>query len=79
MNKVHSTARAKNPTSLRKVCAGMRKGWMRHIVPETTIVMKAAAPSNSPIANDPEPACRAEKVAKTSGDPFEKAKRVHPA
>lgn len=45
----------------------------------TTETMKLAAPINSPIAKLPASLLSAEKVEKTSGDPFEKAKNVTPA
>lgn len=41
--------------------------------------MNEAAPKSSPMAKDPEPCLREAKVENTSGEPFEKAKKVTPA
>ena len=50
-----------------------------HMEPATQETIKDAAPSSSPIAKLPEFARMAEKVAKTSGLAFPKARRVTPA
>lgn len=50
-----------------------------HMDPATQETIKDAAPSSSPIAKPPEFARMAEKVAKTSGLAFPKARRVTPA
>jgi hypothetical protein len=42
------------------------------------VVIKQSLPTSSPIANDPLPAPIAEKVLKTSGDPFPNARNVTP-
>ena len=47
--------------------------------PTTTETINEAAPSNSPIARLPELAFMAEKVEKTSGEPFPNARKVTPA
>ena len=54
-------------------------GRMMHMDPTTQETMKVAAPSSSPIAKLPEFVRMAEKVAKTSGLAFPKARRVTPA
>ena len=47
--------------------------------PETTVVMKNAAPISSPIARLPEPTLIAANVENKSGDPFPRARNVTPA
>jgi hypothetical protein len=48
------------------------------MLPETTAVMKPAAPISSPIARPPEWELMAAKVEKTSGLPLPKARNVTP-
>ena len=55
------------------------KGRMMHMAPATHETIKDAAPRSSPMAKPPEFARMAEKVAKTSGLAFPKARRVTPA
>ena len=52
---------------------------MIHMEPTTHEVTKDAAPRSSPMANPPEFDLIAENVAKTSGLPFPKARKVTPA
>lgn len=69
----------KKPTSRRKGMRSTLKGRMMHMDPATQETIKEAAPSSSPIASPPEFARMAEKVAKTSGLAFPKARSVTPA
>jgi len=76
-NKV--TAAAKKPTSRKKGRGFTRKGLMTQMLPTTHDTINVAAPSSSPIAREPESARMAEKVEKTSGEPFPNARKVTPA
>lgn len=73
------TASEKKPTSRKKGPGLTWNGLIIHMDPTTQDTMKVAAPKSSPIARLPESAFIAEKVEKTSGLPFPKAKKVTPA
>lgn len=72
-------ATMKNTTSLTKLFLATLKGLTKAIDPATTVVMKPAAPINSPTARLPLCDFIAAKVEKTSGLPFPKARKVTPA
>ena len=66
-------------TSRRKDLRETLKGRTIAIEPETTEVMKNAAPMSSPIARLPEPTRIAANVENRSGEPFPSARKVTPA
>lgn len=74
-----ATAPVKNITSRRKDLRDTLKGFTIAMDPETTDVMKNAAPMSSPIARLPLPTLMAANVEKRSGDPFPRARKVTPA
>jgi len=76
--KLKLAATAKNATSLTKLFRPTLKGFVIAMLPETTAVMKPAAPISSPTARLPLLLFIAAKVEKTSGLPLPKARKVTP-